>query len=98
MGAHGFAERAARELRATGERLPKRVTDTPSRLTAQETRIARLASDGLSNPEIAAQLFMSPRTVEYHLRKVFAKLGISSRGQLHGVLARHGTSGAAQTA
>jgi DNA-binding CsgD family transcriptional regulator len=88
MGAHGFAERAARELRATGERVRKRGADTPSRLTAQEAQIARLASDGLSNPEIAAQLFMSPRTVEYHLRKVFAKLGISSRGQLHGVLAR----------
>jgi DNA-binding CsgD family transcriptional regulator len=87
MGADGFAERAARELRATGERVRKRTTDTPDPLTARETLIARLAGDGLSNPEIAAQLFMSPRTVEYHLHKVFTKLAISSRNQLHGVLA-----------
>src|ERR1017187_7674047 len=73
MGADGFAERAARELRATGERVRKRTTGTPAQLTAREAEIARLASDGLSNPEIAAQLFMSPRTVEYHLRKVFTK-------------------------
>jgi DNA-binding CsgD family transcriptional regulator/tetratricopeptide (TPR) repeat protein len=87
MGAGGFAERAARELRATGERVRKRTTDTPAQLTARETQIARLASDGLTNPEIAAKLFMSPRTVEYHLHKVFTKLDISSRNQLHGVLA-----------
>jgi len=90
MGADGFAERAARELRATGERVRKRTTDTPAQLTARETQIARLAGDGLSNPDIAAQLFMSPRTVEYHLHKVFTKLAISSRNQLHGVLANHG--------
>ena len=90
MGADGFAERAARELRATGERVRKRTTETPSRLTARENQIARLAGDGLSNPEIAAQLFMSPRTVEYHLHKVFTKLDISSRNQLHVVLAKHG--------
>jgi DNA-binding CsgD family transcriptional regulator len=87
MGAGGFAERAARELRATGERVRKRTTETPAQLTARETQIARLASDGLTNPEIAAKLFMSPRTVEYHLHKVFTKLDISSRNQLHGVLA-----------
>jgi ATP/maltotriose-dependent transcriptional regulator MalT len=88
MQADGFAERAARELRATGERVRKRTTDTPDPLTARETQIARLAGDGLSNPEIAAQLFMSPRTVEYHLHKVFNKLAISSRNQLPGGLAR----------
>jgi len=87
MGAYGFAERAARELRATGERVRKRTTEIPVRLTARESQIARLADGGLSNPEIAAQLFMSPRTVEYHLHKVFTKLDISSRNQIHGVLA-----------
>jgi DNA-binding CsgD family transcriptional regulator len=87
MGAGGFAERAARELRATGERVRKRTTETPAQLTARETQIARLAGEGLTNPEIAAKLFMSPRTVEYHLHKVFTKLDISSRNQLHGVLA-----------
>jgi DNA-binding CsgD family transcriptional regulator len=87
MGADGFAERAARELQATGERARKRTAGTVVLLTARETQIARLASDGLSNPEIAAQLFMSPRTVEYHLHKVFTKLDIKSRNQLHGVLA-----------
>src|SRR6266568_8159797 len=90
MGADGFAERAARELRATGERVRKRTTEIPSRLTARENQIARLACDGLSNPEIAAQLFMSPRTVEYHLHKVFTKLDISSRNQLHVVLTKQG--------
>ncbi len=86
MGADGFAERAARELLATGERVRKRTTDVPTELTAREVQIARLAGDGLSNPAIAAHLFMSPRTVEYHLHKVFTKLTISSRNQLHGVL------------
>jgi DNA-binding NarL/FixJ family response regulator len=89
IGADGFAERAARELRATGERVRRRTVDTAAQLTARETQISRLAGDGQSNPEIAAQLFMSPRTVEYHLRKVFTKLAISSRTQLHGVLANH---------
>jgi DNA-binding CsgD family transcriptional regulator len=88
MGADAFAERAARELRATGERVRKRTADAPAQLTAREAQIARLASEGLTNPEIAAQLFMSPRTVEYHLSKVFVKLAISSRNQLHGALAR----------
>jgi DNA-binding CsgD family transcriptional regulator len=90
MGADGFAERAAHELRATGERVRQRTTDPPTQLTARETQIAQLAGDGLSNPQIAAQLFMSPRTVEYHLHKVFTKLAISSRNQLHGALASRG--------
>ena len=89
MGAGGFAGRAERELHATGEQVRKRTTDTPVQLTARETQIARLAADGQSNPEIAAQLFMSPRTVEYHLHKVFTKLAISSRNQLYGVLVGH---------
>jgi DNA-binding CsgD family transcriptional regulator len=97
MTAGGFAERAARELRATGEQVRKRTTDPPAQLTAREAQITRLASDGLSNPEIAAQLFMSPRTVEYHLRKVFAKLAISSRNQLRGALANSRSDGQRQT-
>jgi DNA-binding CsgD family transcriptional regulator len=86
MGAHGFAERARRELLATGETVRKRTDDTRDDLTPQEAQIARLASDRLTNPEIAAQLYLSPRTVEYHLRKVFQKLGISSRRELAGAL------------
>ena len=82
MGAAGFAERARRELRATGETARKRSVETSGQLTPQETQVARLARDGLSNPEIGARLFISPRTVEYHLHKVFTKLGISSRSQL----------------
>jgi DNA-binding CsgD family transcriptional regulator len=82
-----FAERARRELIATGEKVRKRTVEAPDDLTAQEALIARLARDGLSNPEISAQLFISTRTVEWHLRKVFAKLGVSSRGQLRRVLA-----------
>jgi DNA-binding CsgD family transcriptional regulator len=93
MGADGFAERAARELRATGERVHARTTDTLDQLTARETQIARLAGDGLSNQEIAAQLFMSPRTVEYHLHKVFNKLAIRSRNQLHTFLAHRRSDG-----
>jgi DNA-binding CsgD family transcriptional regulator len=87
MGADGFGERSRRELLATGERVRKRTSETPLRLTGREAQIARLAADGLSNPDIAAQLFMSPRTVEYHLHKVFTKLDITSRSQLHGTLA-----------
>jgi DNA-binding CsgD family transcriptional regulator len=81
-GMEAFAERARAELRATGAQALKRTTGTPDVLTAQEALIARLASQGASNPQIAAQLFISPATVAYHLGKVFAKLGISSRSQL----------------
>jgi DNA-binding NarL/FixJ family response regulator len=82
MGIEAFAERAARELLATGEHARKRTVETTGQLTAQEAQIARLARDGLSNPEIGGRLFISPRTVEYHLHKVFGKLAISSRRQL----------------
>jgi DNA-binding CsgD family transcriptional regulator len=81
-GAAAFAERARIELRATGGQARERAVETPDTLTAQEALIARLAGDGASNPEIAAQLFISPATVAYHLRKVFTKLGVSSRSQL----------------
>ncbi len=97
MGAEGFAERSRRELLATGERARKRTSETPARLTGREAQIARLAADGLSNSEIAIQLFMSPRTVEYHLHKVFTKLDISSRNQLHGALASQRNEGQPQT-
>jgi DNA-binding CsgD family transcriptional regulator len=86
MGVPGFAERARRELAATGETVRKRIVDARDELTPQETQIARLASERLTNPEIAAQLFLSHRTVEYHLRKVFGKLGISSRRELNAVM------------
>ena len=87
MGVEGFAERARRELRATGETSRRRTAAAgDEELTAQEVQIARMARDGLSNPEIGARLFISARTVQYHLRKVFAKLGISSRAQLDRVL------------
>ncbi len=86
MGIGAFAERARRELAATGETARKRTVETSGELTAQEARIARLARDGLSNPEIGARLFISARTVQYHLSKIFAKLGISSRGQLNQAL------------
>jgi DNA-binding CsgD family transcriptional regulator len=81
-GALAFAERARRELRATGETARIRNDETRGVLTAQEAQIALLAREGLSNPEIGAQLFISPRTVQYHLHKVFAKLEITSRNQL----------------
>jgi DNA-binding CsgD family transcriptional regulator len=84
MGAEGFAERARDELLATGETLRRRDAQTRDELTAQEARVARLAREGHTNAEIGAQLFLSPRTVEYHLHKVFAKLDISSRRQLRG--------------
>jgi DNA-binding CsgD family transcriptional regulator len=86
MGIEAFAERARRELLATGETVRKRTVETRDELTAQERRIARLARDGLSNPEIGTRLFISPRTVKYHLSKVFTKLDISSRIQLDRVL------------
>jgi len=82
MGTEAFAERAQRELLATGEHVRKRTVETRDELTAQETQIARLAAEGLSNAEIGARLFISQHTVAYHLRKVFAKLDISSRNQL----------------
>jgi DNA-binding CsgD family transcriptional regulator len=81
-GAEAFTERARRELLATGETARARTDETRGVLTPQESQIARLARDGLSNPEIGAQLFISPRTVQYHLRKVFQKLEITSRNQL----------------
>jgi DNA-binding CsgD family transcriptional regulator len=82
LGVGAFAERARRELLATGEKVRKRQVDTLDQLTPQEEHIARLARAGQSNPEIAAELFISARTVEWHLRKVFGKLGISSRREL----------------
>ena len=90
IGAEAFAERARRELLATGENVRKRTPDTRDSLTPQEAQIARLAADGQTNPEIGAQLFISPRTVEYHLRKVFGKLDISSRKELRGALLHSG--------
>jgi DNA-binding CsgD family transcriptional regulator len=86
MGAEAFAQRARRELLATGETVRARTPDTGVHLTAQEAQIAQLARAGLSNPEIGARLFISPRTVQYHLHKVFSKLDISSRNELHRAL------------
>jgi DNA-binding CsgD family transcriptional regulator len=86
MGAGGFAERARRELVATGGTVRKRTVNTADELTAQEAQIARLAGYGHTNPEISIQLFISPRTVEWHLRKVFTKLDISSRKELRRAL------------
>ena len=86
IGMEAFTERARRELLATGEKARKRSPDTREELTPQEEQIARLARDGLSNPEISAQLFVSARTVEWHLRNVFAKLGVTSRRQLQTAL------------
>jgi len=85
MGAQAFAERARRELVATGEKVRKQPVSSGDELTAQEAQIARLAGDGLTNQEIGAQLFISTHTVEWHLRKVFVKLGITSRRQLRTV-------------
>jgi DNA-binding CsgD family transcriptional regulator len=88
IGMEAFAERARGELLATGEKVRRRTVETRDDLTAQERQIAELARDGLSNPEIGARLFLSRRTVEWHLRKVFTKLGISSRKELRGALSR----------
>jgi ATP/maltotriose-dependent transcriptional regulator MalT len=86
IGMEAFAERARRELQATGGKVRKRTVETRDELTAQERQIAILARDGLSNPEIGARLFLSPRTVEYHLSKVFSRLEIGSRRELGNAL------------
>jgi DNA-binding CsgD family transcriptional regulator len=86
IGMQAFAERARRELQAAGETVRAHTADTHGELTPQEAQIAGLARSGLSNPQIAAQLFLSPRTVQYHLAKVFTKLQISSRRQLQRAL------------
>jgi len=95
MGVEAFAERARRELRATGERARRRTVETRDDLTAQEAEIARLAAEGLTNPEIGARLFLSRRTVEWHLKKVFLKLDVTSRKQLDAALS--GAPGGAAT-
>ena len=92
IGMEAFAERARRELLATGETARKRIAQAAAagqELTAQEAQVARLARDGLSNAEIGARLFISSHTVQYHLSKVFAKLGIGSRRDLHTVDGQH---------
>jgi DNA-binding CsgD family transcriptional regulator len=92
IGMNAFAARARRELTATGEKVRKRSSGTREELTPQEEQIARLARAGLSNPEIGTQLFLSARTVEWHLRKVFTKLGIGSRHELKEALGQRGRS------
>ena len=86
LGMDGFAGRAQRELLATGENVRKRTAEAASQLTVQEAQIAQLAGEGNTNPEIGARLFLSPRTVEYHLHKIFRKLGVSSRRELRRAL------------
>jgi DNA-binding CsgD family transcriptional regulator len=93
IGMEAFAQRARNELLAAGEAARKHSAETREHLTPQEEQIARLARDGLSNPEIGAQLFLSARTIQYHLRKVFIKLGISSRRELPAALARRKQDG-----
>jgi DNA-binding CsgD family transcriptional regulator len=97
MGMEAFAERARRELLATGETVRKRTVETLDELTPQEVQVARLAADGQTNPEIGAQLFLSPRTVEWHLTKMFGKLGISSRKQLRSALSNVGQPSSASS-
>ena len=92
IGAEAFAERARRELQATGEKARSRTADDVEILTDQEALIARLAAEGRTNPEIGMQLFISARTVEWHLRKVFGKLGVASRRELPAVLAPPGVA------
>jgi DNA-binding CsgD family transcriptional regulator len=96
MGAAGFAERARRELLATGETVRKRREDPGNELTPQEEEIARLAREGRTNTEIGALLFIGARTVEWHLHKVFAKLGIGSRRELDGALRYRADQGPAR--
>ena len=93
IGMEAFAERAGRELAASGGTVRRRAAETHDQLTPQEAQIAQLARAGMSNPEIAAQLFLSVRTVEWHLRKVFAKLQISSRLQLQRALPDSASAG-----
>jgi DNA-binding CsgD family transcriptional regulator len=93
IGADAFSERARRELRAVGFTVRERAVDAHPVLTAQEAQIARLAGDGLTNPEIGARLFISPHTVDWHLRKVFSKLGIASRREIAAKLAQVATTG-----
>jgi ATP/maltotriose-dependent transcriptional regulator MalT len=95
MGIKAFAERARRELLATGETARKRTVQTRDELTDQETQIARFAREGLSNPEIGARLFVSPRTLKYHVRKVFTKLDLSSRNVLSRALPSDATASGA---
>ncbi len=90
MGVEGFGERARRELLATGEKVRKRTVESHDDLTPQETQIARLAAEFHTNPEIGTQLFLSPRTIEWHLRKVFTKLGVTSRRELRHALRSKG--------
>ena len=93
MGMDGFAERTRRELLASGTAVRQRTADAADLLTEQEALIARLARDGMSNPEIGAQLFISARTVEWHLRKVYTKLEIGSRLQLQRALPDSASAG-----
>ncbi len=86
MGADAFAGRTARELQATGETIRRRTVEAPGKLTAQEAHIARLAAEGLTNPEIGAALYISPRTVEWHLRRIYSKLGVGNRRRLRQTL------------
>ncbi len=86
MSVSAFAEQARRELAATGETARRRRVDMVTALTAQEAHIARLAPEGKTNPEIAAQLYVSPRTVEWHMSKIFTKFGVSSRRKLEQAL------------
>ena len=94
LGARLWAERAAAELRATGATARKRDDASRGDLTPQELQIVRLVADGRTNPEVAAQLFLSPKTVQYHLRKVFAKLGIAARTELIRLVAEGAVPGA----
>jgi DNA-binding CsgD family transcriptional regulator len=99
MSMDAFADRATRELRATGQTARERTpVAESSELTPQEAQVARLARDGLTNPEIGTRLFISSHTVQYHLRKVFAKVGISSRAQLDRALSEPIENGAHPTA